>query len=315
MKKLILLTLIFYPFFGIFGQAEAGISGSVEWDNLRINAVISLDLAKAGLKLPSGRTQGEALLNSGYLSVIQPCLLGLQVDSSSTVADLVNSRELNITHTESIARGANIIAPALSPDMKNITTSVTISISKMSAVLLRPWTGGLQLTENLYQTGGSYRIENSYRASPVPRTLIPVSTAQYTGIIIIALDELPIHGMKSSAMPVPCLFPKIWDSEMNLIYERNMLDPQSENTAMVRYSTAQNIFQKNPSGLSAELQKVVGDRPLRIFARGVFGIKPTDLIIERSDALVIISSEENRRLLSQGKVALIFDESVLRYEF
>jgi hypothetical protein len=309
MKKLILLTLIFFPFCGIFGQAETGISGSVEWDNLRINAVISLDLAKAGLKLPSGRTQGEALLNSGYSSVIQPCLLGLQVDSSSTIADLVNSRELTLTQTETIARGANMIAPALSPDMKNITTSVTISLSKMSAALLRPQTVNSQITED------SYRAINSYRVSPVPRTLIPVSTAQYTGIIIIALDELPIHGMKSTAMPVPCLFPKIWDSEMNLIYERNMLDPQSENAAMVRYSAAQNIFQNNPSGLSAELQKVVGDRPLRIFARGVFGIKPTDLIIERSDALIIISSEENRRLLSQGRVALILDESVLRYEF
>jgi hypothetical protein len=120
--------------------------------------------------------------------------------------------------------------------------------------------------------------------------------------------------MNSAAMPVPCLFPKIWDTEMNLIYDRNMLEPQFEGT-IVRYTTAQNIFQKNPSGLSEELQKVVGDRPLRIFAQGVFGIKPTDLIIERSDAMTIISSEENRRLLSQGKVVFVFDESVLRYEF
>jgi hypothetical protein len=291
MKKLILLTLIFFPFFGVFGQAETGISGSVEWDNLRINAVISLDLAKAGIRLPAGRIQGEYKLNSGYLSAIQPCLLGLQVDSSSTIADLVNSTELSLAHTEAIAQSANLPSPSLSPDMKNITSSAAISLSKISAALL-----------------------NHTRPSPVPRILTPVSTAQYTGVIIIALDELPIHGMKSAAMPIPCLFPKVWDSEMNLIYERNMFDPKSEGT-MVRYSAAQNIFQNNPSGLSAELQKVVGDKPLRIFARGVFGIKPTDLIIERSDAFVILSSEENRRLLTQGKVVFILDESVLRYEF
>jgi hypothetical protein len=84
---------------------------------------------------------------------------------------------------------------------------------------------------------------------------------------------------------------------------------------MVHYSSLQNIFQNNPSGLTAELQQIVGERPLRIFARGVFGINPTDLIIDRSDALLIISSEENRRLLSQGRVVIILDESVLRYEF
>jgi hypothetical protein len=291
MKKLILLNLIFFSVMAVFVQAQAGISGSVEWDTLRIDAVVSLNLAQAELKLPSGRTQGEYLLNSSYLSLIQPCLFRLQVDSSSTIADLVNSNELSLTQAETIANGVNLTAPSFSTDMKNITTSVSIPLSDISAALLR-----------------------HSRASPVLRTLNPVSSARYTGIIIIALDELPVYGMKKTAMPVPCLFPKIWDSEMNLIYERNMLEPQFEST-MVRYSAAQNIFQNNPSGLSAELQEIVGDRPLRIFARGVFGIKPTDIIIERSDALLIISSEENRRLLSQGKVVFILDESVLRYEF
>jgi len=291
MKKLIILTLVFFSVMGVFGQGKAGISGSVEWDTLRINAAVSLNLAQAGLKLPAGRTQGEALLSSNYLRLIEPCLLGLQVDSSATIEDLVNSGELNLEQIETISRRANTSSPALSPDMKNITTSVIIPISNISAALL-----------------------NHKRASPVLKTLIPISTARYTGIIIIALDQLPVHGMNSAAMPVPCLFPKVWDSEMNLIYDRNMLEPQFEGT-MVRYSAAQNIFQKNPSGLSDELQKVAGDRPLRIFAQGVFGIKPTDLIIEKSDAQLIISSEENRRLLSQGKVVFILDESALRYTF
>jgi hypothetical protein len=289
MKKLIIINLIFFSLFGVFGQEKTGISGSVEWDALRINAMVSADLAQSGIKLPAGRTQGESLLYSSYLNLIQPCLLGLQADSSSTIAEI-----LSLTQVEAIADGANFTAPSLSPDLKNITASVSISISNISAALLR-----------------------HNRPSPVSRTLNPVSTARYTGIIIIALDELPVHGMKKTAMPIPCLFPKIWDSEMNLIYERNMLEPQAQarGVTMVRYFAAKNIFQNTPSGLSSELQQTVGDRPLRIFASGVFGINPTDLIIERSDALLIISSEENRRLLSQGKVVFILDESVLRYEF
>jgi len=291
MKKLIILTLIFFSVMGVFGQEKAGISGSIGWDTLQINAAVSLNLAQAGLKIPAGRNHGESLLTSTYFRLIEPCILGFQVDSSTTIEDLINSGELTFSHIETIARKANSTPPALSPDMKNITRSVTIPISSISSMLL------------------THR-----RAAPVSKTLIPVSTAKYTGIVIIALDELPIHGMNSAAMPVPCLFPKIWDTEMNLIYDRYMLEPQFEGV-IVRYTTAQNIFEKNPSGLSEELQKVVGDRPLRIFAQGVFGMKPTDLIIERSDAMTIISSEENRRLLSQGKVVFVLDDSVLRYEF
>ena len=285
-RGLSLFVLILFTCLTVYGQGDIGISGSVEWDSMLIKATVTLDLASAGLRLPAGRTQAEAILRTGYTTLIQPGILSLQVDSSSTVADLIERGEFTLAEINTLANSANSIAPALSSDMRSMSTSHTISINNLSSMLLR-----------------------HIRPSPVIRTLNPVSTAQYTGIIIIASEELPVHGMRGTAMPIPCLFPKIWDSEMNLIYDRNMLE--TGNTAMVRYSTTQNIFQNNPTGLSPELREIAGDRPLRIFARGVFGINPTDLIIDRSDALSIISSEENRRLLSQGKVVIILNQSVL----
>ena len=290
MRKITVFIAVLFAAQTVFGQANTSISGSVEWDSMRLNAQISLNMASAGLKLPAGRTQGEALLYDNYLGLIRSSILALRVDSSSTIADLVDRGELSLADVETIALGATAVPPALSPDMRNIISSYTISLSSAASSLLR-----------------------HERASPVIRTLSPVSTAAYTGIIIIAAENLPVHGMRGTALPLPCMFPKIWDSEMNLIYDRNMLE--ARDTAMVRYFTLQNIFEKNPSGISEELRQVVGDRPLKIFASGVFGITPTDLIIDRSYALLIISSEENRRLLSQGRVAFILDDSTLRYEF
>jgi hypothetical protein len=285
------LTLLFFLASAvIFAQPDIGISGAVEWDTQRIKAEISLDLVSAGIRLPSGRTQAESHLSAGYINLIKPNLLRLQIDSSSTIADLVDRGELSLSEIEAIALQSSQIAPALSPDLRNISASHTIALVNISSVLKR-----------------------HSRPTPVTRTLNPVSAAQYTGIIIIAAEELPVHGMRSSTLAVPCLFPKIWDSDMNLIYEYRMLE--ARDVKMARYFPLQNIFQNNPSGLSAELQEVVGERPLRIFARGVFGITPTDPIIERSDAMLIISSDENRRLLTQGRVAIILNESVLRYEF
>ena len=291
MIKITAFLLIFFTAIAAFcddNNAAGAISGTVTWSAQTITAVTSLDMAANGIRLPTGRTYAETLLKTRYVNLIQPSLLEIQVDSSSTIGDLVNKGDLTLRQIEALALGANSVAPSLSSDLRRIQATHTISLASISASLLR-----------------------HSRPIPVTRTLNPVSTAQYTGIIIIATDELPIHGMRSATFAIPCLFPKIWDSEMNLIYERSMLE--TTNTTMVRYSPAANIFMNNPSGLSADLQAIVGERPLRIFARGVFGIKPTDLIIDRSDALLIISSEENRRLLSEGKVVFILEDTKLVY--
>jgi hypothetical protein len=290
LKYRLILLLTVLPAAGIFAQEKTGIKGILEWDNMQIKAAISLDLASAGIRLPSGRTQGESILKNSYVNLMRPYIMDMQADSSSTIADFVNRGEFSLLEVEAIMLKAHSIPPALSIDMLNMTVSYDMPLSSISSTLL-----------------------NHKRTTEVARTLNPVSTASYTGIIIIASEELPVHGMKSAALPIPCLFPKIWDSEMNLIYERSMLI--SHDNSIVQYSTEDNLFHNNPSGLSPELMKIAGDRPLRIFASGVYGIKPTDLIIDRSDALLIISSDNNRRLLSEGKVVIILNDSVLKREF
>jgi len=270
-----------------FGQPKIGITGTVEWDKLEINAVVSLDMASAGLKLPNGRVQSEALIASEYVRLIRPGILNIQVDSSSIIADLVNRGEWNSYDVENIALQGRSVPSALSPDFTSLLAFYSLDIDGISAALIR-----------------------HRRAAEIPRTLNPVAAPAYTGIIIIAAETLPVHGMKGAALIRPCLFPKIWDTEMKLIFERNMLN--TDVGAMVRYFTSREIFAMSPSGLSPAITAVVGDRPLRIFARGVFGMNPTDPIISNDDALQIISSEENRALLREGRVALIVDESMLK---
>ena len=271
----------------VFGQTKIGIDGAVEWDKMEINAVVSLDLASAGLKLPSGRTQGEALIASEYLRLIRPGILNLQVDSSSTIANLVERGEWSLLEVENLALRANSVPPALSQDFSSLSANYSLDITGISSALIR-----------------------HQRAAETPRTLSPVPAPVYTGIIIIASESLPVHGLRNTELIRPCLFPKIWDTEMNLIFERNMLNPGTGK--MAGYFPLRSIFASGPSGLSREITAVVGDRPLRIFARGVFGTCPTDPIISREDALQIISTAENSRLLSEGRVVFILDDSMLK---
>ncbi|MCL2209340.1 MAG: polymerase [Treponema sp.] len=290
MKNLLSAVLIFFVAGTAFTEARIDITSAIDWNTMQIKADVSLDLASAGIRLPSGRTQAEFLLSAGYSDLIRSSILNIQADSSSTIGELIERGEITLSDAGVIAANAAIVPPAYSSDLQRMFSSYTITLSGISSVL-----------------------SVNTRAVPVPRTLTPVSTAQYTGIIIIAANELPVYGHKTEALPVPCLFPKIWDSGMNLIYERRMLE--ARNKAMVHYFPLKSIFQNNPSALSPELRDIVGDKPLRIFAKGVFGINPSDLIIDSDDAMLIISSDENRRLLSQGKVAFILSDSVLHLSY
>ena len=286
-KTVVWLGVVAFVAVSAFGQARIGISGVVEWDKMEINAAVSLDLASAQLKLPSGRTQGEALIASEYIRLIRPIIMNLQVDSSSVIADLVGRGEWSLLDVENLALQARSVPPALSQDFSSLSAAYTLGVAGIAAAYIR-----------------------HERPADVPRTLNPVSVPAYTGIVIIASELQPIHGMRSTALPRPCLFPKIWDADMNLIFERNMLNPNA--SAMVRYFHVRDIFAGGPSGLSPEIAAIVGDRPLRIFARGVFGVSPTDPIISREDALLIISSAENRNLLREGRLVIILDDSMLK---
>jgi hypothetical protein len=270
----------------VFAQEKIAINGALEWDKQEINAVVSLDMASSGLKLPNGRMQGEALIASEYIRLIRPAILNIQVDSSSTVADLVRRGEWSFLDVENLALQVRAVPPALSPDLSSLLAFYTLAINDISAALIR-----------------------HQRPSEVPVTLTPVSAPAYTGIVIIAAENLPVYGTRSAALLRPCLFPKIWDTEMKLVFERNMLNPRAG--AMVRYFSMRDIFAGGPSGLSREIAAVVGSRPLRIFAHSIFGIQPTDPIIGREDVLQIISNRENRSLLREGRVAIIIDDTLL----
>jgi hypothetical protein len=287
MKYRLLLAMLILSAM-VLPALDADIDGTVEWDRMEISVSVSLNLASAGIKLPAGRLRGEAIVEDEYLRLLRSAILSLPVDSSSTLGDLITRGEYSLTEAENIAMGARIVPPSLSPDLSTMFSHYFLSLAGLGEQLIR-----------------------QRRPAEVPHTLAPGIVPSYTGIIIIAADELPVHGMNRKTRPMPCLFPKIWDTDMNLIYERSMLDP-AVNKSMVRYAPESAIFRPTPSGLTGEITALAGSNPLRIMARGTFGVRPTDYIIDRADSLIIISSEANRRLLSEGRVVIVLEDRALK---
>ncbi|MDR1637227.1 MAG: polymerase [Treponema sp.] len=275
-----------------WAEPALGITGAVNWEKMTIEAQVSLDLASAGIRLPTGRSQGEELIRAGYSGLIRPRILSLPVDSSRTVADYVRSGDLSLSRVEAFAWKAQLRPPAHSADLSSLNAAYRLNLADLAAEFL-----------------------SHTRPAEPPRIIAPPPSADHTGILIIAGEELPLHGTGRSAIPLPCLFPKIWDTDMNLVYEKNMLEVPDGKTPAPHYTGRAKIFLPSPSGLSPEVSEVVGERPLRILARGVFGIRPTDPVIHRDDAVLILSSENNRRLLREGRVMIVLDDRALEDPF
>ena len=289
----ILLITALSAAYGQESQIRFDVSCSIDWARGELTALASYELAPAGIKLPTGRYIAEETLSEAYPLLVRPYLLSIKADSNSVLGDLVKSGELSYEELDSLCQESGKINSSLSADLTRMTGRFSLLTEKISSLLLR------------------------HRRSMEPsRPLIPAQAANYTGIIIIADKELPVHGRMTQALLEPCLFPKIWDTNMNLIYERNMIEPGSQRGAqMLTYTAPETVFRPTPSGLEGELAALAGPNPLRIFARGVYGINPTDPVIDQYDALQILSTENNRRLLREGRVVLVLNEGMLKTAF
>jgi len=275
-------------------------SQTIDWVRAEMNSQVTYNLAQAGIKLPSGRFYAEEILRDAFPGLIRPFILSLRIDSNSTLKDMIDKGEISLEELDGLCRESDKIPPSLSPDLTRMAGRYTVLLDKISSLVLSRYGP---------ETARQRRVTEAH----IP--LFPVPTADYTGIIIIADNELPVRGRRDLAYTEPCLFPRIWDTSMNLVYDRNMFESGgSGGNIMARYTRRESILRPTPSGLDGDLSAILGNNPLRVFAREVFGIYTTDPVIDREDAMRILSSENNRRLLREGRVALVLNAARLRLD-
>ena len=289
MKKILFKTAVISLFLALAGPfgafaAEPSLESTSEinWITRRFTSNLSLDTKKAGLEMPSGKKKASALIKSKMSQLIQPPLLALYTDSSSTLEDYVINEELSLDEVYYFIMNGYKTPDVFTPDAATLYSANTLEIDKL----------------------GQNLVKHKYGYSPEePIDLVP--SRAYSGIIIDARGALPVHGDFISEQTNACFFPTIWDENMNVIYEKNSADPQIViDTGLVAYDYSNN---------TDRYASRVGTDPLYIRATEVYGINRTDPVIKRSDALKILTIPENVELLKQGKVVILLDQEKLVY--
>ncbi len=290
MKKILFKTAVISLFLALAGTMGAFAAepclestSEINWITRNFTSNLTLDTKKAGLEMPSGKKKASALIKSKMSQLIQPPLLALYTDSSSTLEDFVINEELSLDDVYHFIMNGYKTPDVFTHDAGTLYSTNTLQIDKL----------------------GQNLVKHKYGYSPEdPIDLVP--SRAYSGIIIDARGLLPVHGEFINEQTNACFFPTIWDENMNIIYEKNSADPQIViNSGLVSYDYSNNTDRYTSR---------VGNDPLYIRATEVYGINRTDPVIKRSDALKILTIPENIELLKQGKVVILLDQDKLVYK-
>lgn len=274
-------ALVFLSVPAVFAEkGELKSESTIDWTKNKFTSSVMLDMDKAGIFMPSGKMTAVNKINTELPDLVKDPLLSLCVDSDTVLADLVLQDDLTLEEiTQIVDRGSKTPGVFVN-ETSTLKIVHTINTLNISSKMVRH----------------KYPYKN-----PKPVEITPSRT--YTGIIIDARGKLPVHGEFVEDDVNPCFFPEIWDENMNLIFEKNMCDPEvTKKNGMVHFDWSDDY---------SKYEDKIGNDPLHISARKVYGRYRTDPVISRADALKILSVPENLELLKAGKIVVLLDKEKL----
>lgn len=292
--------------------AAAKVDGGVDWRSGFVDAIIGIDFAKTGFRLPSGRGKAETLVRDNLPDLVRDKVFAIPLDSRRTIGDCLVSGEIDAETLDSIIASATPAGSTFDRKLAVFRTEYRLSLGSLALPFIRHPAPAAPARSLAYKPGRGYSGIVIY-ADGAPADSISREMAarkQEEKGIVERKDSaaLPVHGEAAFARLEPALFPKIWDEEMNCVYERNMAAPEAiRERGLVAYAgSGEDIVLKYESR--------IGQSPLRIVARGVFGTIRCDVVIARDDALSIVGDERNLALLRDARVIFVLPETTKKFE-
>ncbi len=260
---------------GIYASDTIDFDSTIDWGKGILEIRAKTDLAGEDSFIPAARQKSERLTAEELPVQFREAIAGMIVDSTSKAGELTEKN------------------PQLIPAINDLTYRHTRTFSHISPDLEHY---SITYTYRFYPDIVDVFIFHNRPDNP-PRVLAYEPTADFSGIVIYMKGELPVHGEQQTEKLTPCLFPKIFDENMKLIYEKGMVEPEMlRSWGMVVYT---DNLEERP------YEERIGLSPLRILGRKIFGEYYTDIVIEAEAAEKILYNPHNRRLLAEGRVMII----------
>jgi len=263
-------------------SSTTNVESSIDWNAGRFYLTLRAPMvnteATREMAAPKRRYLTEQTLGAKLEEAFVAEAGKIPVDSSRTMADL-EAQDPSVT-----ARLSELV-PGLRFHYSRVDEAYTSLEMRWSASL---WTDLLPLVEEV-------TTPNS-----VTRLISWSPSRDFSGLVIFAMGNLPWYGTnKLMATWRPALTFRLLSPEGEVLFEPSMAEPK----ALEEGGLAGLSFGKFNEEAWRER---IGNDPLRVVARGVFGKNPGDLILARDDWNKLLARPANRDLLVGGKILILW---------
>jgi hypothetical protein len=263
----------------VLSEPGSTVSSVVNWTAGSITMEVTRALDPSIPSTVRAKQDAETDLEARLPQFLARTVAPLQVDSSHTLGDLLGADPALFARFAALDLGARRDELFLSHDFSSLVARYTLP---------------------LFGEGGVAAPLLPAQSTPLHRRLGYVPTRKFTGLLIYATGLLPEAGTGRMVAARPALFPRIWDEQMNLVLDKEMCSPD----ALSRWGMVGYVLR--PDEDAATLR--VGNLPLRLAARGVFGDSPADIVIPTEGARQLLTLAENRDLLREGRIVIVYDK-------
>ncbi|NNM67823.1 MAG: hypothetical protein HKM06_07425 [Spirochaetales bacterium] len=268
---------------GAAGQSSVTSDASVDWTRARFLLTLQCPIPGATdpqadeTVAPKRRYQAERFLEDHLKEQLALQLQRMLLGSSETLAEALKRDPTLWGSLDGLADKLRFDYSRTDPAYQKLTMRWSLGLWSDLAPLLPP-------------------VE---QADPLPRLIGWYSSRPFSGLVIYAMNPLPWKGTGTKAFWEPSLSPRLVNSRGETIFDRSNVDP----AYLAKWGPM--AFQE---GLFNEgfFRSRVGFDPLRIVARGVWGKRPGDLILSDSDWQRLLSVRQNRQLLAEGRILILW---------
>lgn len=274
-RKIIVIILFILPFIHL-SAGTLTVQSVINWDISTWVLTIENDLPVSDMTLPSRKSQAEEYIRKDLKNIIFTGIQPLVLNSRTTVKEYISQHPEVIEDIYNLSDKAHRDFALLSKDMKKIKIQYTIALYPYIVEI----------------------FSNNQHPLPLDTLLIFSPSTDFSGIVIYVKKSLHLFGKNRFGHYVPALFPRVFNEQMDLIVDKAFVSPEVINTwGMVGFRTDLNL---------TESTKRIGMNPIKIVARGLFGINNTDIIIPDSEALKILSRKHNIELVKKGRILIVY---------
>ncbi len=260
----------------VSGDAETGVDYSFNWVDQQLEIVIKKNIPDMDRALPGIKFRIEKNIEKDLSFILLKGIELLTIDSRTTGKEFIEKYPSVINSIFELTDHIKRTNSLLTRDLKTLIINYTLELNPYLVELFIPHS----------------------RPSITTPALGFIPSTDFTGIIIYVDKILPLFGKEGKGNFTPSLFPRVFDKNLNLV-----IGPLMEDPAAIKSFGA--VGYQQPTA-SPDISRV-GQNPLRMKAREIFGINNTDIIISDRDAEMILSRQNNIDLITQGRILIIYN--------